>query len=199
MELLPICSSSEPEEADPCILPGSSHTHQGPVEAAINSELCGISRQVSQGWLHVAPDINCTGTPPKWVLEPTQIVVGFRTYQSLTQLTTQVTHQKGDSSKEPDPAGNNSISVDSTTQQIIHYDWGLSLQSASPRVSLSHEQANILQANYNRRAHINYTRDILGASRSGDLKDCTTEPHKMSTTWNHHNKFESNNRLPNIQ
>lgn len=36
--------------------------------------------------------------------------------------------------------------------------------------------------NYNRRAHIIHTRDILGAPSTGDQEECTTEPHKTPTT-----------------
>lgn len=87
------------EESDCFTQIGPSHAHPGPVDADTNSEQCGSFRQVAQGWLPTLAEIISYLNSSQMDPEPTQLIVGFRAYQSLTQLATKVAYQKGDSSR----------------------------------------------------------------------------------------------------
>ena len=90
--------SSKQEESNLFTHTSPSQSYSGPVDTDTNSEQHGSYRQVGQGHLHTMSDNGLYLNPTQVDPEPTNPVVGFRPHQSLTQLATQLAHQKGDSS-----------------------------------------------------------------------------------------------------
>ena len=87
--------SSKLVEADPYTQIGPSHTRPGQVDAATNNKQHSSYTQVAQGSLHTSSDIDLYLDPAQVDSEPTQPMVDFRQYQSLTQLALKQHTQSG--------------------------------------------------------------------------------------------------------